>query len=113
MSRKMTVSATRSLTDAEQHEDVGDHHGREELQEVLHPEVDDPEAPEVRRRPVRVGLGEQADGVERGDGKRGEEEEPRHVPLVLVAEAYAQDAPEHEDPGEEADREQDLPEPPE
>ena len=38
----------------EQHEDVGDHHGGEQLQEVLDPEVDDPEAPEVGDREAVV-----------------------------------------------------------
>ena len=38
---------------AEQDEDVRDHHGREQLEEVLDPEMDDPEAPEVRDGEVR------------------------------------------------------------
>jgi hypothetical protein len=71
--------------DPEQDEDVGDHHGREELEEVLHPEVDDPEPPEVRGGEMRVGSGEQADGIEGRNRERGEEEEPRHVPLVFLA----------------------------
>ena len=41
--------------DAEQHEHVGDHHGREQLEEVLDPEVDDPEAPELGGREVVAG----------------------------------------------------------
>ena len=73
--------------DAEQDEDVGDHDGREELQEVLDPEVHDPEAPEVGGREVDVGPGEQPDGVEGRDRQRGEEEEPRHVAHVLAVAA--------------------------
>jgi hypothetical protein len=43
--------------DPEQHEDVGDHDGREQLQEVLHPEMDDPEAPVVGDRERVAGAG--------------------------------------------------------
>ena len=50
--------------DAEQHEHVRDHHGGEQLEEVLHPQVHDPEAPELGDREVVAGAGEQADGVE-------------------------------------------------
>jgi hypothetical protein len=46
---------------AEQDEDVRDHHGREELEEVFHPQVHDPEAPEVGRRERVVRAREQAD----------------------------------------------------
>ena len=35
---------------------------------------------------LRVGSGEQADGVEGGDGQRGEEEQPGHVAAVLDGE---------------------------
>ena len=70
--------------DTEQDEDVGDHDGREELEEVLNPQMDDPEAPEVRRREVRVGPGEQPDGVERRNRKGCEEEQPRHVAHMLA-----------------------------
>ena len=97
--------------DAEQHEHVGDHHGREQLEEVLDPEVDDPEAPELRGREVVAGARDQPDRVEGGDRAGGEEEQPGHVARVLAREPAAQDAPEHEHPDEEADREQDLPEP--
>ena len=96
---------------AEQHEHVGDHHGREELEEVLHPQVHDPEAPELGRREVVAGARDQADRVERRDRARREEEQPRHVARVLGAQPPAQHAPEHEHPDEQADRQQDLPEP--
>ena len=67
MSRKIDGQRDPLAHDAEQHEDVGDHHGREQLEEVLDPEVDDPEAPEVGDREVVAGAGEQADGVEGRD----------------------------------------------
>ena len=51
----------------EQHEHVGDHHGREQLEEVLHPQVDDPEAPELVDREVLAGAGDQPDRVEGRD----------------------------------------------
>ena len=94
---------------AEQHEHVGDHHRREELEEVLDPQVHDPEAPELGGREVVAGAGDQADGVEGGDRAGGQEEQPRHVARVLGRQAPAQNPPEHEDPHEQADRQQDLP----
>ena len=97
--------------DAEQHEHVGDHHRGEELQEVLHPQVHDPEAPELRDREVIAGAGDQPDRVERRDRQRGEEEQPRHVGRVLAAQPRAQDAPEHEDPDEQAGGQQHLVDP--
>ena len=50
----------------EQHEHVGDHHGREQLDEVLDPQVHDPEAPVVRDRERIAGARQQPD-LERGD----------------------------------------------
>src|SRR5215217_4196029 len=99
--------------DPEQDEDVSYHHGREELQEVLDPQMNNPEAPEVGSREVGVGAGEQADRVEGGDGKGREEEEPGHVARVLPPETSAHHTKEHKDPEKEADREQCLPETPE
>src|SRR5215203_4672291 len=96
--------------DPEQDEDVGYHDGREELEEVLDPKVDDPEAPEVGGGEMRVGSGEKADRVERGDGESGEEEQPGHVAHVFAPQAAAHCSEEHDDPEEEAYREQYLPE---
>ena len=93
----------------EQHEHVGDHHGREQLQEVLDPEVDDPEAPELGGREVVAGAGDQADGVEGRDRAGRQEEQPRHVANGLASEALAQDPPQHVDPEDEPDHEQHLP----
>ena len=108
MSRKMTVRATSYHT--EKDEDVGDHDGGEELQKILHPQVHDPEAPEVRGREVGLGPGEQPDGVEGRDGQGGEEEQPGHVCRVLPPQPSAQAPEQHSHPEEEADGEQDLPE---
>ena len=96
--------------DPEQDEDVGDHHRREQLEEVLDPEVDDPEAPEVGDREAVARAGEQADRVEGRDRQRGEEEQPGHVAHVLALEAPAQTAVEDRHPEEEPDHQQDLPE---
>jgi len=52
--------------DAEQHEDVRDHDACKQLEEVLDPQVDHPETPDVSRREVVPGLGEQPDRVEGG-----------------------------------------------
>ena len=60
MSRKMTVERDLLAHHAEQHEHVGDHHRGEQLEEVLDPQVHDPEAPELGDREVVAGAGEQA-----------------------------------------------------
>ncbi len=39
---------------AQQHEDVGDHDGGEQLQEILHPQVHHPEPPEIHHGEVRA-----------------------------------------------------------
>ena len=87
MSRKIDGERDLLADDAEQHEHVGDHHGREQLEEVLHPEVHDPEAPELGGREVVAGAGDQADRVERGDRAGGEEEQPGHVARMLAGAA--------------------------
>jgi hypothetical protein len=66
--------------------------------------VDDPESPEVRRREVRLGPGEQPDGIERRDRECGEEEQPRHVAHVLALQPPAHRPEQHRDPEEEAYR---------
>jgi hypothetical protein len=110
MSRYMTVRGHLLAHDPEQNKYVGDHDGREELEEVLDPQVDDPEPPEIRRREVRLRSGEQPDGVERRDRKGGEEEQPRHVAHVLAPQPPAHRPKQHHDPEKEAYGEQDLPE---
>ncbi|MBV9162353.1 MAG: universal stress protein [Pseudonocardiales bacterium] len=60
---------------AQQHEQVGDHHRGEQLQEVLHPEVDDPEPPEVSGGEGVIRAGQQADGVHHRDGQTREQEQ--------------------------------------
>ena len=74
----------------EQDEDVGDHHRREQLEEVLDPEVDDPEAPEVGDGEAVALAGEQPDRVERRDRERREEEQPRQVAPALALQPPAQ-----------------------
>ena len=96
---------------AEQDEHVGDHHRREQLEEVLHPEVDDPKAPELVDGEVLSRLCDQAHRIEGRDGERRHEEQPRHVGGVLAAQSGAQDAPQHEHPDEEPNGEQHLPDP--
>jgi hypothetical protein len=52
---------------AEQDEHVGHHHRGEQLEEVLHPQVHDPEAPELGDGEVIARSGDQPDGVEGRD----------------------------------------------
>ena len=97
---------------AEQDEDVGDHHRREQLEEVLDPEVDDPEAPEVGDREAVALAGDQPDGVERRDRERREEEQPRQVAAALARKPAAQRAEDDRGPEEQPDHQQHLPEAP-
>src|SRR5215211_4625661 len=61
-----TVRNVSGMTSAaEKNEHVGDHHRGEELEEVLDPQVHDPEAPELGGGEVVRRAGDQADGVER------------------------------------------------
>ena len=93
---------------AEHHEQVGHHHGGEQLQEVLHPQVHHPEAPELRDGQVGLVGGQQAHRVEGGDGQGRVGEQPGHVELRLGAQPRA-DRPEDDDePQEQADHQQHL-----
>ena len=92
----------------EHHEDVGDHHRGEQLKEVLDPQVDDPEPPELRNRERGVGPGQQPHGVERRDRQRGEEEQPGHVALRLPPKPGAEPAPDDRDPDEQPGGQQAL-----
>ena len=93
---------------AEQHEDVRHHDGREQFEEVLDPQVHDPEAPELRDRDVGARAGHHAHRVEGRNRQGGEHEQPRHVGDVLVVQARAHGAPDDEDPHEQGPCEQDL-----
>jgi hypothetical protein len=53
--------------DAQEHEHVGDRDGREDLQKILDPEVNDPEPPEVDHGEVRLRSEQHAHAVEDGD----------------------------------------------
>src|SRR5215469_9822886 len=74
---------------AQKNKDVGDEDGCEQLKEVFHPEMHDPEAPEIGSCEVLAGVRQQADAIEGGDGKREEEKEPRHVSVVFGGEPAA------------------------
>ena len=112
MSRKIDGQRDLLAHHAEQHEHVGDHHRREQLEEVLDPQVDDPEAPELGDGEVVAGARDQADGVEGRDraARRGRTA-TACCPRCSPAQPPAQDAPEHEHPHEQPDRQQHLPEP--
>ena len=71
----------------------------------------DPEPPEVGDREVAVRVGEKPHRIERRDGQRGEEEEPRHVAHVLAAQTLAKPAEQDRHPAEQPDREEHLPKP--
>ena len=96
--------------DPEQDEDVSHHHRGEELEEILDPEVDDPEAPEIGDREAVARARDQADRIEGRDRERCEEKQPRQIALVFALEATAQAAEDQRRPEEEPDHQQHLPE---
>ena len=61
----------------QQYDQVSHQDGREQFKEIFNPEMNNPEAPEVSRCEMPTGMCEQADGIERRDGKGREEEELR------------------------------------
>ncbi len=95
----------------QQHEHVGHHHGGEQLEEVLDPQVHHPEPPEVGDSEMGAAAGQQSDRVERRDRQPGEEEQPGHIHLRLASEPGAHAAPDDRDPHEQPDDQQDLPQP--
>ena len=93
---------------AQQDEDVGDHDGGEQLEEVLDPQVHHPEAPELGDGDVGSGARHHPHGVEGGDRQGREHEQPGHVGHVLVAQARAHGAPDDEHPDEQGQGQQHL-----
>ena len=99
-----------SRDQSQDHEHHGDEHGGEQLEEALHPQVDDPEAPVVDDREVGAGAEEERGQVEERDGRRRVEEQRGELGPPGVADRRAQ-GPVHEDqPAREAGRQQQLPE---
>ncbi len=99
--------------DTQQDEQIGHQDGGEDLEEVLDPQVDHHEPPEVRDGVALVGVGHQADRVEGRDREAGVEEQPRHVDPGLVPQGTPEPAEQHERPEEQTQRQQHLPEAPE
>ena len=93
---------------AEEHEDVRHHHGGEQFEEVLHPEVNHPEAPELGDRHVSALAGEQAHCVEHGDGQTREQEQPGEGGLLRALQARGEGSPDDHNPDEHARGEQNL-----
>ena len=93
---------------AEQHEDVRHHHGGEQLEEVLHPEVNHPEAPELGDRHVSALAGEKADRVEHGNGQAREQEQPGEGGLLRALQTGGEGSCDDHNPDEHAHDEQNL-----
>ena len=98
---------------AQENVDVRHHDGREQFQEILDPEVNDPEPPEVHHGEVDVLAEDHAYGIEKRDGQRTVEEQVRQIARMFVRQTAPQPAYENDDPEEHADGQQDLPKPPE
>src|SRR6476646_5004232 len=76
----------------------------------LHPQMDHPKAPEIRRRKVSVRPGKQTYGVECRNRKRREEEQPRHISHMVRAQPATKPTEENDHPEDQTDRQQNLPE---
>ena len=83
---------------AEQHEDIGDHDGGEELEKILHPEVHDPEAPEVHDGEIRLRVAEQPNRIEERNRKCAVEKERRQVARALRFQLTPKPAAQDDDP---------------
>ena len=70
--------------DSQQHENVGHHDRREQLQKVFDPEVHDPEAPEIGNRKIGSRMGQQPHRVEQRDRQRAVEEQVRQISAALL-----------------------------
>ena len=91
----------------------GHQHRREEFEESLHPEMDDPEAPVVDDGEVGVGAVEKGGQVEDRDGHGRIQEERGQFALVRALDG-GPERPEHQkQPEHEASCQQELPEAPE
>ncbi len=87
-----------------------DQDGGEELEEALDPQMDDPESPVVDDREVGVGSVEHRRNVEDRDCRRRVEEQRRDVARSFLPDRRPE-RPEHqEEPEQEADHQQELPE---
>ena len=94
--------------DTEHDEDVRHHDGGEELEEVLDPEMDHPETPELGYRQLSVRPGEETHSVEHWDRQGREEKHPRHIADRFGPHPGTHGTPNNEHPQEHAKGEQEL-----
>jgi hypothetical protein len=83
---------------AQQHEDVGHQDGGEQFQEVLDPEVDHPEPPEVADREGGLRAAGQPHRVEERDRQGAVEEQVGEVAPVLARQTATEGAEQDDDP---------------
>ena len=98
--------------DPHEHEDQGHQHRGEQLQEILDPQVDDPEPPEVADCERGLRMGQQADRVERRDRQRAVKKQPGQVAPALRGKARTQPPVDDHHPEHHPDDQQVHPEPP-
>ena len=109
---RTAAAAVAVLQQAHAGEQEGDHDGGEDLEEALDPEVDHPPPPVLGDRQVGVPVPHQAGDVEQRDRRRGEQEQPQQVPVrVRLPEGRPHRPGHHRQPEEQADRQEELPEP--
>src|SRR5215468_7096535 len=98
------------MHDAQEDKHVGDHDGSEKLEEILNPQMHHPKAPKVCGRKVGMRAGQQPDRVKRRDRECGEEKQPGHIADGLAVEASADSTENKDDPEDQPDGKQHLPE---
>ena len=93
-------------------EQEGDHHRGEDLEEALDPQVHDPPSPVLGDGEVRLPVPEQPRDVEQRDGGRGQQEQRQQVTALPRPEGGPHRPDHQQQPQEQADRQEELPEPP-
>ena len=96
---------------AEQHENVGDHDRREQFEKILHPQMDDPEPPEIRGGESGVRSGRAGRRRKTREWTSAEKKNSHGMlPMYSVRNSLPQSTEQDHDPEEQAHRQQDLPE---
>src|SRR5215475_6366779 len=98
------------MHDPQQHEYVGDHDCGEEFEKIFDPQMHNPEPPEFGGSKMRRGPRKQSYRVKRRNGESGEEEQPRHVALVVGRQRAVQSPEQQDYPKEQPDEHPYLPE---
>ena len=94
-------------------EEDGDHGGDEELEEPLHPEMNDPEPPHVHHGKMGLPREEEGRQVKEGNGRGGEQKQGGDLALFGIFPHRSHRPDKQKKPEEQSHDQQELPPPPE